>query len=160
MTLTLVYGELSFVLPKEVDVSLEEIAAMFSHRKEGLHLKCFRGREWNDVYPTDGKLDVSSDIEKAFVIGVPHAADQDSARLPSPAPPPPSLHAITSTSFPTLSLDPSITSNAHTTSNFLRRGNACLGPKAVPPVKRQKTERYFEIIQKHKSILDSYLNPL
>ena len=148
MTLTLVYGELSFVLPKEVDVSLEEIAAMFSHRKEGLHLKCFRGREWNDVYPTDGKLDVSSDIEKAFVIGVPHAADQDSARLPSPAPPPPSLHAITSTSFPTLSLDPSIASNALTKSNFLRRGNACLGPKAAPPVKRQKTERYFEVIQK------------
>ena len=122
---------------------------MFSHRKEGLPLKCFRGREWKDVYPIDGKLDVSSDIEKAFVIGVPHAADQDSARLPSPAPPPPSLHAIISTSFPTLSLDPSIASNAHTKSNFLRRGNACLGPKAVPPVKRQKTERYFEIIQKH-----------
>ena len=160
MTLTLIYGKLSFVLPKEVDVSLEEIATMFSLRKEGLHLKCFREREWKNVYPIDGKFDVSSDIEKAFVIGIPHSADQGSAILPSPALPPPSLHAITSTSFPTLSFDPSITSNAQTTSNFLRRGNACLGPKSVPPVKRQKTERYFEIIQKRKSILDSYLNPL
>ena len=133
---------------------------MFSLRKEGLHLKCFREREWKNVYPIDGKFDVSSDIEKAFVIGIPHSADQGSAILPSPALPPPSLHAITSTSFPTLSFGPSITSNAQTTSNFLRRGNACLGPKSVPQVKRQKTERYFEIIQKHKSILDSYLNPL
>ena len=135
MTLTLIYGKLSFVLPKEVDVSLEEIAAMFSLRKEGLHLKSFREREWKNVYPIDGKFDVSSDIEKTFFIGIPHAVDQDSARLPSPAPPPPSLHAITSTSFPKLSLDPSIASNAHTTPNFLRRGNACLCPKAVPPVK-------------------------
>ena len=156
----MIYGKLSFVLPKEVDVSLEEIATMFSLRKEGLHLKCFREREWKNVYPSDGKFGVSYDIEKVFVIGIPHAANQGSAILPSPALPPPSLHAITSTSFPILSLDPSITSNPHTTSNFLRRGNACLGPKAVPPVKRQKTERYFEIIQKQKSILDSHLNPL
>ena len=63
--------------------------------------------------------------------------------------------AITSRSFPTLSLDPSNANDAHTISNFLRRGNACLSPKAVPPVKQQKAERYFEIIQKHKSILDS-----
>ena len=46
------------------------------------------------MYPIDGKFDVSSDIEKVFVIGIPHAADQDSARLPSPAPPPPSLHVL------------------------------------------------------------------
>ena len=160
MTLTLMYGKLYFVLPKEVDVSLEEIATMFSLCKEGLHLKCFREREWKNVYPVDGKFDVSSDIEKVFIIGIPHAADQGSAILPSPALPLLSLHAITSTSFPKLSLDPSITGNAHTTSNFLRRGNACLGPKVVAPVKRQKTESYFEIIQNHKSILDSYLNPL
>ena len=160
MTLTLIYEKLSFVLPKEVRVSLEEIATMFSLPKEGLHLKCFRQREWKNVYPIDGKFDVSSDIEKAFVTGIPHAADQGRAILPSPALLRPSLHAITSASFPTLSLDPSITSNAQTGSNFLRRGNACLGPKAVLPVKQQKTERYFEIIQKHKSILDSYLNLL
>ena len=140
MTLTLIYEKLSFVLPKEVDASLEEIAKMFSLHKEGLHSKCFREREWKNVYPIDGKLDVSSDIEKAFVIGSPHAADQDSAIFPSPALPPPSLHAITRTSFPTLNLDPNITSNAHTTSNSLMRGNACLGPKAVPPVKQQKTK--------------------
>ena len=94
MTLTLIYGKLSFVLPKEVDVSLEEIATMFSLRKEGLHLNCFRERKWKNVYPIDGKFDVSSDIEKAFVIGIPHAADQDSARFPSPAPPSPLLHVL------------------------------------------------------------------
>ena len=152
MTLTLIYEKLSFVLPKEVDVSLEEIGTMFR-----LHLKCFREREWKNIYPIDGKFDVSSNIEKAFVFGIHHAANQDSTRLSYPVPPPPSLHAITSLSFPTLSLDPSTASNAHTTYNFLRRGNSCLGPKALPPVKRQKTERYFGIIQKHRSVLECHI---
>ena len=79
MTLTLIYGKLSFILPKEVDVSVEEIATMFSVRKEGLHLKCFREREWKNVYSIDGRFDVLPDIEKAYVIGIPYATDQDSA---------------------------------------------------------------------------------
>ena len=166
MTLTLIYGKLSFDLPKEVDVSLVEIAKMFSLRKEGLHLKCFREREWKNVYSTDGRFDVLPDIEKAYVIGIPHATDQDSTRLSCPVPPPPSLRISTSPSFPTLSLESSSASNAHTTSNFLRRGNACLnlGPKAVPPVKRQKTERYCDIIGNYskaqKYFRLSYLKPL
>ena len=165
MTLTLIYGKLSFVLPKEVDVSVEEIATMFNLRKEGLHLKCFREREWKNVYSTDGKFDVSSDIEKVYVIGIPLATDQDSTRLSCPVPLLPSLNTITSPPFPALSLDSSSASNAHTTSNFLRRGNACLnlGPKSVPPVKRQKTERYYIVAdyskaQKYFSL--SYLKPL
>ena len=96
MILTLIYVKLSFVLPKEVDVSVEEIATMFSLRKEGLHLKCFREMEWKNVYSTDGRFDVLPDIEKAYVIGIPHAADQDSTRLSFLVPPPPSLHTITS----------------------------------------------------------------
>ena len=107
MTLTLIYGKLSFVLPKEVDVSVEEIATMFSLRKEGLHLKCFREREWKNVYSTDGRFDVLPDMEKPYVIGIPHATDQDSTRLSCPVPPPPSLRISTSPSFPTLSLDSS-----------------------------------------------------
>ena len=165
MTLTLIYGKLSFVLPKEVDVSVEEIATMFNLCKEGLHLKCFREKEWKNVYSTDGKFDVSSDIEKVYVIGIPLATDQGSTRLSCPVPLPPSLYTITSPPFPALSLDSSSANNAHTTSNLLRRGNACLnlGPKAVPPVKRQKTERYYIVAdyskaQKYFSL--SYLKPL
>ena len=166
MTLTSISGKLSFALSKEVDISVEEIATMFSLRKEGLHLKCFREKEWKNVYSSDGKFDVSPDIEKAYVIGIPHAVDQDSTRLSCPVPPPPSLPTITSPSFPTLSLDSSSTSNAHTTSNFLRRENAflSLGPKAVPPVKRQKTERYYDIVENYSKAQTyfklSYLKPL
>ena len=141
---TLIYGKLSFVLPKEVDLSVEEIAAIFSLRK----------------------FDVLPNIEKAYVIGIPHATDQDNTRLSCPVPPPSSLRISTSPSFPTLSLESSSASNAHTTSNFLRRGNAFLnlGPKAVPPVKRQKTERYCDIIGNYskaqKYFRLSYLKPL
>ena len=166
MTLTLIYGKLSFVLPKEVDVSVEEIATMFSLRKEGLHLKCFSEREWKNVYSTDGKFDVSSDIEKVYVIGIPLATDQYITRLSCPVPLPSSLNTITSPLFPALSLDSISASNAHTAPNFLRRGYACLnlGPKAVPPVKRQKAERYYDIVgnyskaQKYFNL--SYLKPL
>ena len=109
------------------------------------------------MYPIDGKFDVSSDIEKLFVIGIPHATDQDSARLPSPAPPPPSLHVLPVHLFQYWVWTQVLQVMLIQDPNFLRRENACLGPKVVPPVKRQKSERYFEIIQKHKSNLDCHI---
>ena len=91
MTLTLIYEKIIFCSSKGSWCIFRRIATMFSLRKERLHLKWFREREWKNVYPIDGKFDVSFDMEKAFVIGIPHVADQDRARLPGPASPPP-LH--------------------------------------------------------------------
>lgn len=133
---------------------------MFSLRKEGLHLKYMRERDLKTVYFANGKLDVSSDIEKAYN---PFCNQSDyHIVLPDTTT---TLFTIYSSSFPTLSLDSNIASNAHIKSNFLRRGNACLnlGTKAVSPVMRQKTERYYDILANYskarKFFRPSYLQP-
>ena len=57
-------------------------------------LACFSERKWKKVYFTDGEFNGSSDLEKAYVVGIPFVAGQDSTKLSCPVPSPPSLHTI------------------------------------------------------------------
>ena len=129
MTLTLLYGRFTCMIPREAPMLQEDIARMFNLRKEGIHLKYHENIGWKNIYPNDGEFCIPEKVEKCYVIGFPAPKEQPKNENLCLVPPSPSISSLQN-------INVDADNGAHAPANFLRRGN-----KAVPPLKRSRTER-------------------